>query len=75
MFTKKSMEELERHAVGLICLSGGPDGPVGADVPATSGDPLTAESDGRVIALGDPARTDDVLEALADGHDYHHHHD
>lgn len=40
-----------------------------------AGDPLTAESDGRVIALGDPARTDDVLEALADGHDHHHHHD
>jgi histidinol phosphatase-like enzyme (inositol monophosphatase family) len=28
------------------------------------GDPLTAESTGQVIALGDPARTDDVLEAL-----------
>ncbi|RED17136.1 histidinol-phosphatase [Parasphingopyxis lamellibrachiae] len=28
------------------------------------GEPLTAESDGRVIALGDSARLDDVLEAL-----------
>tara|TARA_R110000782_G_scaffold268689_1_gene365548 strand:+ start:79950 stop:80735 length:786 start_codon:yes stop_codon:yes gene_type:complete len=28
------------------------------------GDPLTDTSDGRVIALGDPARLDDVLEAL-----------
>lgn len=28
------------------------------------GNPLTAESDGRVIALGDSARLDDVLEAL-----------
>lgn len=31
------------------------------------GDPLTQESDGRVIALGDPARLDDVLEALHHG--------
>lgn len=30
-----------------------------------SGDPLTADSDGHVIAAGDPARIDDVLEALA----------
>lgn len=30
-----------------------------------SGDPLNADSDGRVIALGDPARLEDVLEALA----------
>lgn len=37
-----------------------------------AGDPLTAESDGRVIALGDPARLDDVLEALAEGHHHHH---
>lgn len=29
-----------------------------------NGDPLTDASDGRVIALGDPARLDDVLEAL-----------
>lgn len=36
-----------------------------------AGDPITAESDGRVIALGDPARLDDVLEALADGHHDH----
>jgi fructose-1,6-bisphosphatase/inositol monophosphatase family enzyme len=28
------------------------------------GNPLDAESDGRVIALGDPARLDDVLEAM-----------
>lgn len=28
------------------------------------GDPLTAESAGHVLAIGDPARTDDVLEAL-----------
>jgi inositol-phosphate phosphatase/L-galactose 1-phosphate phosphatase/histidinol-phosphatase len=38
-----------------------------------SGEPLSAESDGHVIALGDPARVDDVLEALARGHDDHHH--
>lgn len=30
-----------------------------------TGEPLHAESDGHVIALGDPARLDDVLEALA----------
>jgi fructose-1,6-bisphosphatase/inositol monophosphatase family enzyme len=36
-----------------------------------TGEPLTAESDGRVIALGDPARLDDVLEALAEGHEGH----
>jgi fructose-1,6-bisphosphatase/inositol monophosphatase family enzyme len=35
------------------------------------GDPITAESDGQVIALGDPARLDDVLEALAEGHHDH----
>lgn len=28
------------------------------------GDPLTAASSGQVLAIGDPARTDDVLEAL-----------
>ncbi|MCC6482654.1 MAG: histidinol-phosphatase [Sphingobium sp.] len=39
-----------------------------------SGDPLTDASDGRVIALGDPARLDDVLEALNAGHEGHHHH-
>lgn len=31
-----------------------------------NGDPLTAASDGQVLAIGDPARTDDVLEALKD---------
>jgi len=30
-----------------------------------SGDPLTADSKGEVIAIGDPARTEDILEALA----------
>ncbi|WP_420608169.1 inositol monophosphatase family protein [Novosphingopyxis sp.] len=30
-----------------------------------SGDPLHAESDGDIIALGDPARLEDVLEAMA----------
>ena len=33
-----------------------------------SGDPLTDASDGNVIAIGDPARLDDVIEALS-----HHH--
>ena len=33
-----------------------------------SGEPLHAASEGRVIALGDPARLDDVLEALACRH-------
>ncbi len=33
-----------------------------------NGKPLHAASDGRVIALGDPARLDDVIEALACGH-------
>ena len=42
------------------------------------GHPLDAGSDGRVIALGDPARLEDVLEAMSgvdldDGH--HHDHD
>lgn len=32
------------------------------------GHPLTADSEGDVIALGDPARLEDVLEALACGH-------
>lgn len=36
-----------------------------------AGEPLTAESDGTIIALGDPARMDDVLEALAAGHEEH----
>ena len=41
-----------------------------------NGDPLTADSEGHVLALGDPARTDEVLEALRDvpgDHDHHHH--
>ncbi len=29
-----------------------------------NGDPLTADSEGHVLAIGDPARTDDILEAL-----------
>jgi fructose-1,6-bisphosphatase/inositol monophosphatase family enzyme len=33
-----------------------------------SGEPLHAGSDGHVIAIGDPARLDDVLEALACQH-------
>lgn len=33
-----------------------------------SGDPLHAASDGHIIAVGDPARLDDVLEALACNH-------
>ncbi|MCB2051694.1 MAG: histidinol-phosphatase [Novosphingobium sp.] len=33
-----------------------------------NGDPLHAGSDGHVLALGDPARLDDVVEALACGH-------
>lgn len=32
-----------------------------------SGDPLTAESTGEVVAAGDPARIEDILEALASG--------
>ena len=36
-----------------------------------NGDPLHAGSDGHVLALGDPARLDDVLEALGSGqHDH-----
>ncbi len=34
----------------------------------SSGEPLTDASDGNVIAIGDPARLDDVIEALS-----HHH--
>ena len=40
-----------------------------------NGDPLTAASEGHVLAIGDPARMDDVLEAmhrLQDGHDHGH---
>lgn len=33
-----------------------------------SGEPLTDASDGNVIAIGDPARLDDVIEALAHRH-------
>jgi inositol-phosphate phosphatase / L-galactose 1-phosphate phosphatase / histidinol-phosphatase len=33
-----------------------------------AGEPLSAASDGRVIALGDPARLEEVIEALAGGH-------
>jgi len=33
-----------------------------------SGEPLHAGSDGHVLALGDPARLEDVIEALACGH-------
>jgi histidinol phosphatase-like enzyme (inositol monophosphatase family) len=33
-----------------------------------SGEPLHAASDGHVLALGDPARLEDVVEALACGH-------
>ena len=33
-----------------------------------NGDPLHAASDGRVLALGDPARLEDVIEALACHH-------
>ncbi|MDE0947946.1 MAG: histidinol phosphate phosphatase, partial [Sphingobium sp.] len=44
-----------------------------------NGEPLTADSDGHVLALGDPARLEDVLEALAStphdhGHDHRHDH-
>jgi inositol-phosphate phosphatase / L-galactose 1-phosphate phosphatase / histidinol-phosphatase len=37
-----------------------------------NGDPLTASSEGHVLAIGDPARMDDVLEALhaGQGHDH-----
>ena len=40
-----------------------------------NGDPLTADSEGHVIALGDPARLEDVLAALhGHAHDDEHHH-
>jgi histidinol phosphatase-like enzyme (inositol monophosphatase family) len=35
-----------------------------------NGEPISAESDGQVIALGDPARLDDVLAALHAGHSH-----
>ena len=41
-----------------------------------NGDPLTADSEGHVLAIGDPARLDDVLEAMhrqQDGHDHEGH--
>lgn len=37
-----------------------------------AGEMLSEASDGDVIALGDPARLDDVMEALAHRHDHHH---
>lgn len=39
-----------------------------------NGDPLHAGSTGHVLAMGDPARQDDVVEALACNHDHHHDH-
>ena len=41
-----------------------------------NGDPLTSASAGHVLAIGDPARTDDVLEALhgVQGHEHEHGH-
>ena len=33
-----------------------------------NGDPLHANSEGHVLAIGDPARTEEVLEALACHH-------
>ncbi|NOW44853.1 histidinol phosphatase-like enzyme (inositol monophosphatase family) [Novosphingobium sp. SG751A] len=39
-----------------------------------NGDPLHAGSTGHVLALGDPARQDDAVEALACQHDHHHDH-
>lgn len=42
-----------------------------------NGDPLTAASEGHVLAIGDPARMDEVLEAMHgvqdDGHDHDGH--
>lgn len=40
----------------------------GGTVADWNGDPLHAASDGHVIALGDPARLEDVVEALACSH-------
>ncbi len=37
-----------------------------------AGEPLHAGSDGSVLAIGDPARLEDVLEALHSGHGHHH---
>lgn len=36
-----------------------------------NGDPLSENNDGQVIAAGDPARIEDILEALAHGHEGH----
>lgn len=38
-----------------------------------AGDPLGTASSGDVIAAGDPARIDDIIEALAHQHHDHHH--
>ena len=35
-----------------------------------NGDPLSVDSAGHVIALGDPARLEDVIEGLACHHDH-----
>ena len=40
-----------------------------------NGEPLHIGSDGRVLALGDAARLDDVLAAMASGAGHHHDHD
>ncbi|MGZ5791840.1 MAG: inositol monophosphatase family protein, partial [Croceibacterium sp.] len=37
-----------------------------------NGEPLHAGSDGHVLALGDPARLDDVLEAMGGAHGHRH---
>lgn len=37
-----------------------------------NGDPLHIGSEGHVLALGDPARLDDAIEALAAGHTHRH---
>ena len=39
-----------------------------------NGDPLTAASEGHVLAIGDPARTEEVLEAIRGTDDHHHDH-
>ena len=68
--------------MGAVCVSGPGRGGGGARVPVVEGaggtmsdwqgNPLDAQSDGSVIALGDPARLEDVLEALA-GHAHEEH--
>src|SRR5690606_22059513 len=47
-------EELERHATGLICLTGGPDGPVGRHLQAGQG--AKAEALLRRLAAAYPGR-------------------